>query len=120
VLPLATIIETGNHISQCNGDRFKLAKSLGDIIKKVAEEETPWAAFSNQSPLWEPEQLIDLATNWPAEAAREISIGDFTISKVADFYANIGHQVEIFTGDEGLKVYETAINFKPLPPRRRK
>lgn len=32
VLPLATIIETGNHISQSPGDRFKLAQKLGEIL----------------------------------------------------------------------------------------
>lgn len=34
VLPLAAIIETGNHIAQCHGDRFALANNFAEFIKK--------------------------------------------------------------------------------------
>jgi len=48
VLPLATIIETGNHIAQIAGNRrFSLAQSLSNLILKTAEASEPWAAFSH-------------------------------------------------------------------------
>ena len=33
ILPIATIIETGNHIAHANGNRYEAAVRLTDIIK---------------------------------------------------------------------------------------
>ncbi|MBB6678104.1 hypothetical protein [Cohnella lubricantis] len=119
VLPLATIIETGNHIAQSTGDRYATALRLIDIIKKAIQNETPWAAFSDQSVLWDEGEVSRLTEEWPTLAAQGISIGDATIKSVADYYAKIqSYQVEILTGDAGLKSYEP-IQLMP-PPRRRK
>lgn len=118
VLPLATIIETGNHISQVAADRHALAAALADLIKKTATETEPWAAFSQQSTLWEKENLQKLADTWPALAAQRLSIGDATIKDVAEYYAKAHCEVEILTGDQGLKAYQPTIPL--LLPRRRK
>ncbi|ARU60124.1 hypothetical protein CBW65_02910 [Tumebacillus avium] len=118
VLPLATIIETGNHIAQANGDRFSIAQQLAALMNDAADMRSPWAAFTDQSVLWEKEGLKRLAEELPQMATQKISIGDVTIKTVADHYAKIGSQVEIFTGDAGLKSYQPSI---PIPqPRRRK
>lgn len=61
VLPLASIIETGNHIAQAVHSRRERGGSLADLMKKSANQETPWAAFSEQSVLWSPEKLVALA-----------------------------------------------------------
>lgn len=117
VLPLASIIETGNHISQCPGDPYNVAVNFADLIKKTANNETPWAAFTVQTELWTENKLNDLAVIWPRMAASRISLGDATIKDVAEYYASIGETVEIFTGDEGLKAYEPKV---PVAiPRRR-
>jgi hypothetical protein len=118
VLPLATILETGNHIAQASSQRYETAQALAKLMAAAADEKTPWAAFTDQSVLWEAEELKKLATEWPDLAARKISIGDATIKTVAEHYARSGYQVEIFTGDEGLKAYEPSIPVKP--PRRRR
>jgi hypothetical protein len=117
VLPLATIIETGNHISQVDADRHALAKSLADLVRKTATETEPWAAFSQQSALWEKENLKKLADTWPDLAAQKLSIGDATIKDVADYYAKAHCNVEILTGDQGLKAYQPTT--PQLMPRRR-
>ncbi len=65
VLPLATIIETGNHISQCNGDRYNIAKEFCDVLVKSIDSLHPWAAFSEQSTLWNDDNTKALASNWP-------------------------------------------------------
>jgi hypothetical protein len=117
VLPLATIIETGNHIAQSPGQRFERASELADLLRAVADGTTPWAAFTEQSMLWQPENLCELAATWPPLAAAGISIGDVTIKDVAEFYASAGFKVEILTGDRGLKAYEPIS--PPLIPRRR-
>lgn len=114
VLPMATLIESGNHITH-HGDHTHAAK-LAEIIRRTAAEETPWAAFSDQHTLWTPEKLVELADIWPT-VCKNLSIGDATIKNVADHYAAANYTVEILTGDGGLKSVE------PIPtaetPRRR-
>lgn len=119
VLPLASIIETGNHIAQSTGDRYSLALSFAELIRKTANSETPWAAFTVQSDLWSPEKLNDLANNWPLLAATGLSLGDATIKDVAEYYAQQRFPVEIFTGDEGLKAYEPKAVILNVPRRRK-
>lgn len=117
VLPLATIIETGNHIAQAPGERFDSAIRLSEHISQAAEAKSPWAAFTDQAELWGADRLRDLAARWPLLAVAKISIGDATIADVAEFYARGGYEVEIVTGDAGLKAYEPKDTF-PLPRRR--
>ena len=117
VLPLASLIETGNHVAQAPGDRFSVAKRLADIISRTAAAATPWAAFTDQADLWGADRLESLAQTWPELAKSRLSIGDATIKNVAEYYAQAGFQVEIITGDAGLKAYEPPS--PPLIPRRR-
>lgn len=117
VLPLASLIETGNHVAQAPGDRFAVAKRLAGIISKTAAATTPWAAFTDQADLWGSDRLEALAQSWPELAKSSLSIGDATIKDVADYYAQAGFLVEIVTGDAGLKAYEPTL--PALIPRRR-
>ncbi|MBV8887098.1 MAG: hypothetical protein JO235_24320, partial [Chroococcidiopsidaceae cyanobacterium CP_BM_RX_35] len=116
VLPLATIIETGNHIAQSGSRRYELAQALANLMELAADRQTPWAAFTDQSVLWEAEGLKTLAREWGQMAAQGMSIGDATIKRVAEHYLRLGCRVEILTGDAGLKSYEPAA---PTKPRRR-
>lgn len=118
VLPMATLIETGNHIAQANGEIYTIAQDLANIIKKAANEEEPWAAFTFQSELWNEENLLKLADEWPRLAVQKLSIGDTIIKNVAKYYSDAGYQVEILTADQGLKSYEPATT--NTIPRRRK
>lgn len=118
VLPVATLIETGNHIAQVAGDRFGLATQLAGYLRKAADADSPWAAFTEQSGLWQAENLQRLADDWPSHAAQKLSIGDVTIKEVAEYYHRAGFFVEILTGDAGLKAYQPT---QPLLiPRRRR
>lgn len=118
VLPLATIIETGNHIAQAPQWRHERATDFAGLMEKAANESTPWAAFSDQQTLWSPDGLKNLAAKWPDLAAKKLSIGDATISEVADYYAKMGYSVEIYTGDKGLKEHHL-ITAMPQPRRRK-
>lgn len=73
VLPLATIIETGNHISQAKANRYQLAQHFAAILRGSVNNEVPWAAFSEQSELWNDEAILRLADQWPGLADRHIS-----------------------------------------------
>ncbi len=117
VLPLASIIETGNHIAHAAHSRRERGQSLAELMRQSADQQTPWAAFSDQTLLWEPEKLKTLADTWPDLAAQKLSLGDATIKDVAEYYAQMGCQVEILTGDQGLKSYEP-ITPTEIPRRR--
>jgi hypothetical protein len=110
VLPLATIIETGNHIAQAIHNVYDLAESLADLMIKSADSQSPWAAFSVQESLWSTENIKKLAYEWPSNVVQKHSIGDATIVHVAQMYVDMGMLVEILTGDQGLK------SFEPIPP----
>lgn len=117
VLPLATIIEAGNHISQAAHSRRERAADLADLMRKSADQTSPWAAFSEQNILWSPEKLKSLADGWPDLAVQKLSLGDATIRDVADYYAQMGYAVEILTADQGLKAHEPSIPVE-IPRRR--
>jgi len=55
VLPVASLIETGNHIAQAKSHRYECAKKLAEYIVAAADDQSPWAAFTNQFALWETE-----------------------------------------------------------------
>ena len=121
VLPLATIIETGNHIAQATGDRYPIAQKFANILTDAADSRTPWAAFTDQSALWDRDGLKRIAELFPLRAKQNDSIGDLSITIVADHYAEMGShfKVEIFTGDAGLRAYSPSIP-TPLPRRRKR
>ena len=118
VLPIASIIETGNHIAHSVGDKHLIGNAFADIILTTADGNSPWAAFTEQSDLWRKESLKSLAERWKESVISGQSLGDATIVDVAQYYAMAGFEVEIFTGDEGLKAYEPVLS--PMIPRRKR
>ncbi len=119
VLPLASIIETGNHIAHARHSRKERGDALADLMRKSADQQTPWAAFSDQTVLWSSEKLKLLADSWPELAAQKLSLGDATIKDVAEYYTQMGYSVEILTGDLGLKAYEPRVSVE-IPRRRQR
>lgn len=119
ILPLAAIIETGNHIAQASSRRYEMAQALAKIVIDAANSQTPWGAFTAQSHLWTSDNLQRLATEWSTQLAiQEVSMGDATIKILAEYYADLpGCRVEIFTGDSGLKAYEP-VSPGDIPKRR--
>lgn len=120
IIPLAVVIETGNLICYSPKElRQHAAERLAEIIQMCCQGTSPWALFTDQSSLWESEQLMDLAKTWPAltNQNRCHSMGDATIKTVADHYAKMGLEVKILTADLGLKRLQPT----PAPniPRRR-
>lgn len=121
ILPIATIIEAGNHIAQVKkGDEIckSLVNRFADLLENVAKNETPWTLFKNQAELWSPEQLIELAEQWRKTGIMKLSLGDASIVKIAQYYQPT-YEVEIFTGDRQLKGYEK-LPQEFIIPRRRK
>jgi len=120
VLPLASIIETGNHIAHSNGDKKDPAEELVNIIYSAIDSATPWAAFEEQKDLWASEGLKKLVEEWRKTVHSKQSLADASIVTVANKYSDLGYCVEILTGDGGLKAYEPRELELIYTPRRRK
>ena len=121
VLPLATVIETGNHISQAkntNSDSKRItSEEFAKIMIAAADEKSPWAAFREQIVLWEAEGLKNLAEKFPNQAVEKTSMGDASIVVLGwYYYYEKGFHVEFLTDDNGLKSQEPP---QPQPPTRR-
>lgn len=116
ILPLATIIETGNHIAHSAGDKKTMGDEFAQMMIDSADENSPWAAFTEQSSLWKPDNLKKLAERWKKSVVAGQALGDASIVDVVRYYTDLGYEVEIFTGDMGLKAYEPTVE---IPRRRR-
>ncbi|MEH2074150.1 MAG: hypothetical protein V7K57_07120 [Nostoc sp.] len=120
VLPLAAVIETGNHIAQAktanSESKLIAAKKFAEIIAYAADETTLWAAFSEQIVLWEAAALKDLAAKFPNQAVEKTSMGDASIVILGWHYHQKGFHVEFLTDDDKLKSQEPPA---PQTPTRR-
>ncbi|MBW4565854.1 MAG: hypothetical protein KME32_33185 [Mojavia pulchra JT2-VF2] len=120
VLPLATVIEAGNHIAQAktaNSESKRIAaQEFAKIITYAADETTPWAKFHEQIVLWEEEKLRHLAAQFPNQAVEKTSMGDASIVILGQHYHQKGFYVEFLTDDDKLKSQEPP---PPSPPTRR-
>lgn len=116
VLPLATVIECGNHITQIKGaDPKKYIDMFADFILKSIEGQEPWDIFTNQTILFEEENFKKLVETWRELSMSGISMGDASIIQVAMHYDSKNFTVEIYTGDTGLKAYQPAPQKEILP-----
>ena len=119
ILPIATVIETGNHIAHIsNGNtRRQIAGKFADCLKKTANNETPWRLYSQKT---DGNWLMYFAERLEESAVREIGIGDLSIIYDYERYKEetpaIG-TIMIWSTDEHLKAYkEENVNIR----RRRK
>ncbi len=119
VLPIATIIETGNHIAHANGNKEHSIEELSSMIISSAKGESPWIAIDIQYSLWNVDNLSALMEEWEKTVISEKqSIGDAAIVQIAQQFAPTC-EVEIFTGDGGLKNYEYKIQGQAKKELRR-
>lgn len=112
VLPIAAVIETGNHIEQLSDgdDRRRCAQGLTDILRLVALETQPWVLVETE---WNSELLKQFCdggegNSTPAfiDVATEGALGggDLAILIERDRYARrvMAQAVEIWTYDQQL------------------
>jgi len=123
VLPLATVIETGNHIAQAKttniDNKLTTAKKFAEIMTSAADETSPWAAFREQIVLWHAEGLKNLAANFPHQAVERTSMGDASIVILGWYYHQKGYHVEFLTDDDRLKSQEPPQHSLPTHRSRR-
>ena len=79
LLPMATIIETGNHISQVSDGRQRrqTAKRFCEKVIDAIDCNAPWSILR----FWESEQLKAWLAEFPDYAMRKIGVADLSIIK---------------------------------------
>ncbi len=118
ILPLATIIETGNHIAHIsNGNiRRKKAELFSKYLEKTAKGEAPWEYYCKEL---DKDDLLKLAEEFPNNAMKETGIGDMSIIRAYEKYKSdipaIG-EIMIWSFDTHLQGYKEELS---LPIRRR-
>lgn len=121
ILPIATIIETGNHIAHIsNGNiRRKIAIKFGEYLRKTAEGEAPWQLYGIEM---DKEGLLYLADHIEENALWEIGVGDMSIVYAYKQYKEktpaIG-SIMIWSTDKHLQSYHEE-NVSTITRRRRK
>lgn len=107
ILPIATVIETGNHIAHIsNGSsRRTIASKFGEFLKKTAEREAPWQLYGIEL---DKEGLLYLAEHIEEYAIRQVGVGDMSIIYAYEQYKSntpgIG-RIMIWSTDTHLQGY---------------
>lgn len=81
LLPIAAIIETGNHIAQCSNGQIR--RNCAERLREVVDASLAGAAPWQIAPMIQPADLTQLMHRFPDEAMRGLGMGDLTI--VAEF-----------------------------------
>ena len=112
-LPLATIFETGNHISQLkreyNNARFEIAQDFISKVQMALDGTTPFRALE-----WEAKEIGDWINSFPEEASKGKSFGDCSI--IAQFKKLCQDSptqlpIKIWSKDSHLQNYKRNWNF---------
>ncbi|MCV7366670.1 hypothetical protein [Mycolicibacterium duvalii] len=114
VLPITSIIETGNFIQQCTGDRYAAANRFRMALEAAAESSPPWVIHRMN---WDEEFITALIAGDSTGSTlvhhftnKLLGAGDLSILIERDLFAAsraVG-SVEIWTIDEKLDSYRRA------------
>lgn len=114
ILPIATIIETGNHIAHIGPsyERERCAEKFANYLKNTAEGKAPWVLYGNE--LTE-KDLLYLSEHCLEYARQKIGIGDLSILYQFQSYMRMfpTKQLEnayLWSLDEHLKHYSILKN----------
>lgn len=122
ILPIATIIETGNHIAHIsNGNsRRTIASKFGEFLRKTAEGEAPWQLYGIEL---DKEGLLYLADHIEEYSIQEVGVGDMSIIHAYEQYKSntpgIG-RIMIWSTDTHLQGYIEENVSETTHRRRRK
>lgn len=105
LLPMATVIETGNHIAHVSdgGSRRKTAEKFVKAVLDAIDGKAPWTP----TPMFEIDALKKWLPQFPDSAMREVGLGDFSI--IQDYHRqcklNPDLEIRIWTLDDHLSAY---------------
>ncbi len=113
VLPIAAIIETGNHIAQARDGhgRRAAARAFAELLRVAATSQAPWVLHSVA---WD-RRMLDMLREGPGSVGSFVSVagsgvlgaGDISILAECELYARRteGVEVGVWTHDERLAAY---------------
>lgn len=112
VIPLAVLIETGNHIAQIKGKKYEIAQKFSELIQNAAVGSSNFVV----TPEISLEQITEIMKNFPNSVVREDrGFGDLSIlSQFEDYWKNkqpIGKMC-IWSLDHHLQGYEKTGDLK--------
>jgi hypothetical protein len=103
VLPVATIIETGNHVARC-GDGWRIAKRFAEFVRRISSTTGP-SPFPGIN-FFDEEDLMAWLDDFPEYAKGRIEMADFTMIKECErLRARTDRRVRIWSLDAGLAGY---------------
>lgn len=107
IMPLATIIETGNHIAHIPDGNSRRAVSLRfkEFLEKTAESKAPWTLYGNAL---DSKEIKYIAENLDQFTLRGTGIGDMTIIYAYEKYLKEGPAIGtimIWSKDGHLSTY---------------
>jgi len=106
LLPLAAVIETGNHIAHCaNGaNRRSAAERFVRQVRMAMEGKAPWVV----TPISDTSDWLSWLDDFPDNAMRGVSIADLTIIKEYERQCalNPARRVMVWTLDGDLNAYD--------------
>lgn len=106
ILPITTIIETGNHISHISDGRIRRSKAdlFCQYLRNTAQGKAPWTLYGNQL---DDQDLLYLADHFQDFAVKEMGIGDLSIIRQYQTYKEKDpvSRVRIWTYDKHLACY---------------
>lgn len=115
ILPLATIIETGNHIAHINDGNLRrsIAEKFVAFIRHSLDSESPW--YYNSCELSK-QDLLYIANSFPQKATEKIGLGDVSIIQQYENFKEknsaIG-KIMIWSVDTHLKMYNEDLTGTP-------
>lgn len=107
IMPIATIIETGNHIAHIADGRARhtVTAKFQEYLEKTAESKAPWTLYGNGL---EKEEIKYIAEHMEEFTRMKVGIGDMTIiyayKKYLEEKPAIG-TIMIWSTDEHLAAY---------------
>lgn len=108
LLPMATVFETGNHISQLSdgNERRRVAGHFVDQVAKALDGRSPFTP----TPMLKVDEMRPWLEEFPDAAMRELSLGDLTIIKEWERQCakNPGRRVYVWAKDSDLSGYDRA------------
>lgn len=108
LLPMATIVETGNHIAQVKSDKasYALTKHYVQQVRDALQAKSPFVA----TPSFDPPHVLGWIDSYPEYAKRKIGAADLSI--IDEFLRqcrlNPRRRVLIWTRDQALIGYDSA------------
>lgn len=89
ILPMSTIIESGNHIAHIADGTVRREKAMKfqEFLRKTAKEEAPWTLYGVEL---SKEDLLILADEFPEKALQmRMGIGDMSIIRFYEKYKEV-------------------------------